>query len=130
MSLTNQISENIELDKIYDFVKDYFSQYSEEIIKEIIWRHWIYGTIDVVYKGEEIIAVCRWNISYDGMVCEVLDWVIKPGELGFRIMKHMIARNWRRFPGVKYLSFMRGRKYKNGKSKMYTIKQILKLKEF
>lgn len=116
-------------DQIFEFVKSHYPETMWDDVRNVIEQHWLFGTIDVVTRGDEIIAVCRWNIVDSGRVCFVLDLFIKPGEPGFRVMKHLIARNWHRFPHVRYIKFARTRKYPGRKEHMYTIKSLLSLKE-
>jgi len=56
--------------------------------------------------GPELVACVRWNISPTGKICDVLDWYVKDRENGFRIMKHLMARNWHRWPTLKYIRFL------------------------
>lgn len=117
------------IEKIFWFVRPYFGQFNDDEILSIINQHWHYGTIDAVYKNNEVIAVCRWNISPNGKICNVLDLVIRPKEDGVKIMKHLIARNWHRFPALKFLRFERDRKYPDRPAKFYSIHALLHLKE-
>ena len=126
MKLKNDLT--IPTEEIFNFVKPYFNGYNDDNIRKVIESHWIYGTIDAVWKNGEIVAVCRWNIISGGKVCDVLDLVIHKNEHGFRIMKHLIARNWHRFPTVRYIRFSRHKKYLGRKPKIYRIADILNLK--
>ena len=118
------------LNEAKDFLcKFYFSlNSSDEEIYSVLKRHIEYGTMDLVYRNEKVIAACRWNISETGKICEVLDYYCVPEENGFRIAKHMIARNWSRFPAVEYIQFERIMKYPLRKDRLYPIKKILHLK--
>jgi hypothetical protein len=127
--LAQTLDNTKQINDIYDFVRDYFKDASEEEIKNIIWNHWFYGTIDSVYRHGKIVACVRWNISSDFRICEVLDLIIAPGENGFRLLKHLIARNWHRFPLVKYIKFSRNRKYSKKEPSLYRISKMLHLRE-
>jgi hypothetical protein len=102
---------------------------SVDFLRDVINKHWEYGTMDVVYRKDELISMVRWNISPNGMFCDVLDWYVKDGENGFRLLKHLIARNWKRFPGLKYLRFARQFKYPGRKERVLSFKKIFHIKE-
>jgi len=127
MSLLEQVKHPV--DEIFDFVKLYFYGFSDEEIQNAIIDHWRFGTIDAIYRDGKIIACTRWNISESGSVCDVLDLFINEGEDGVLLMKHLIARNWNRFPSVMFIRFARTRKYPGRLSHIYTIQQMLHLKE-
>lgn len=122
------VSEYNIVDKAVDFAKEYFPDIQESEIRDIIERHLDYGTIDIVTRNNDIIAIVRWNISSDGRVCDVLDLIISPSRYGIRIMRYLIARNWKRFPMVKFIRFSRDRKYSGRKARIYNIKHILNLR--
>lgn len=117
------------VDGIVDFVKPYFSRLSEAMIRSIISKHWEFGTVDAVYRGDEIIACVRWNMSASGLIFEVLDFIVKPGEDGVKLARHLIARNWHRFPQAKIIRFERRRKYPTRGLRIYSIHHLLHLKE-
>lgn len=131
MSLTNALTgeNNKVINDVVEIAKKLYPEIDKEELRNAIWLHWFYGTLDVIYRGEEIISCVRWNITPTGEICHVLDWYVKPGENGFRIMKHFIARNWRRYPGLKSLMYARQLKYKHREEKIYSFKKILHLKE-
>lgn len=122
-----------ENDRIIDDVTNIMSLwYPESPIEElrnIVWTHWFYGTMDVIYKNDEISSVIRWNISGGGRVCDVIDFYIKDGENGFRIIKHLAARNWHRFPALTHVRFARQFKYPGREMAFYPIKKLLHIKE-
>ena len=125
MSLTDFQVDTREND-IYEFIKDYFNGVDEYFLRDIIHKHWEFGTIDAVYRDGKVIACCRWNVN--GYIFDVLDLVISDGENGRRIIKHLIARNWNRFPQAKYIRFIRENKYPGQKPKIYSINKILGLR--
>lgn len=127
MSLIAQTKHPVEA--VFDFVKPYFPAVDDKEMLDVITKHWLYGTMDVVERNGKIIAVCRWNMSETGKVCEVLDLFISPGEHGVRIMKHLIARNWHRYPNTRFIKFARERKYPGRAERIYSIRRILQLKE-
>jgi hypothetical protein len=117
------------VDEIVDFVRPYFSHLPEETLRSVICGHWEFGTVDAVYKDNEIVACVRWNVSSSGLIFDVLDYVVKPGEDGARLARHLIARNWHRFPSVKVIRFRRERKYPGRSARLYSIHNMLHLKE-
>lgn len=127
MSLIEQIKHPV--DEIYEFVKPYFPGFDSAEVHATIVRHWTFGTIDAVYRGDKIIACVRWNMSESGKVFDILDLFITPGEKGLRIMKHLIARNWHRYPEARFIRFARTRKYPGRTERIYSIRRILQLKE-
>lgn len=136
MSLTEQLAlaektqkERHELSAAVDFVSSYFTETSRELIEDLLWKHWLFGTMDIAYHKNEIVSVVRWNIAESSNVFDILDIIIKPGHNGFLLMKHLIARNWHRFPQVRYVRFSRGVKYPDRKPRTYKISRILKLKK-
>lgn len=129
MSLVEQLVHPV--DEIFVFVRPFFAkeEFSDEAVRQVIVQHWMYGTLDVVSKGGKPIACARWNISASGMICDVLDLFIAKGENGFLIMKHIVARNWHRYPEVRFIRFARTRKYPGRKSRLFSIYRLLKVKE-
>lgn len=124
MTLISQLTSPRQ--EIFEFVRDYYSGFvSDDDILNIIDKHLQFGTIDLVKRNGTPIACVRWNVSPSGRVCDVLDLLISPKENGMRIMKHIIARNWSRFPTVKYIRFSRVRKYKNREPRLYSIIKFL-----
>lgn len=117
------------IDDMVDFVMPYFPKFSEDNVREIIHTHWLYGTVDAVYRDGKIIACVRWNISQGGIIVDVLDLFIQKGENGVLLMKHLIARNWHRFPSARIIRFARVRKYPGRLAKIYSIHLLLHLKE-
>lgn len=131
MSLTEQLS-NSNNKIVEDVVKVAAGLYPNLTISElrnIIWMHWFYGTLDVVYKDNKLVSCARWNIVSNGTICDVLDWWAADSENGFRLMKHLIARNWHRFPSMKYLRYRRDFKYPGRKPKLISLKKLFHIKE-
>ena len=132
MTLTDQLSTNTDarmLQEIFEFVRPHFRDTDANVLYDLIQQHYLYGTIDAVYRGQGMVACCRWNISPSGKLCEVLDLVVKPGEDGFKLMKHLVARNWHRFPTCEYIAFKRDGKYADRKMSYLPIKQLLKVRK-
>lgn len=131
MSLTDKLSStnNQVIEDVVRVAKRLYPKMDISQLRNAIWMHWFYGTMDVIYRGAELVACVRWNISPTGKICDVLDWYVKEGENGFRIMKHFMARNWHRWPTLKYIRFFREFKYPGQEPRLYKFTQILRVKE-
>ena len=94
--------------RIYAFWKKYgyYDTFDRETIEAAIQKHINYGTIEVVERYGEIIAIGRFNI-YEKTVT-ILDVVIKPEYRNQRVMQLMLMRGWKRFPFVTRIRFERG----------------------
>ena len=72
--------------------------------------------------GEEIVAVCRWNIENgekeNEQVANILDLYIKEEYRGKKIIQQMLARGVWLFPQVKKIKFERFMKYGGRKSEI------------
>lgn len=123
--ITRQLDSEELVNKVYDFIKWRYPQAEEAELKNLIWTHWFYGTMDVIERDGKVIACVRWNVSGDGKVFDVLDLFITNCERGARVMKHFIARNWHRFPGVQFIRFARLLKYPYREDRLYSIKKLL-----
>ena len=73
--------------------------------------------------GEEIVAVCRWNINDN--IADILDLYIKEEYRGKRIIQQMLQRGEWLFPQVKKIKFERFMKYGGRKSEI-PVEKILK----
>lgn len=113
------------MDEIIDFIIKYSYHTDREKIKEVIEKHLEYGTCDFALdKDGEIIFMCRWNVNKN--TAEVLDLIIAPKYRNRRkIFKWIIARNWGKFPWVRFLKFKRETKYPERKPKIYSIEEIM-----
>lgn len=123
--LVDQITEKHPIDLMTSFCANYFSGLSEETIRDIIKDHWNYGTIDALIIENEVLACIRWNVDPTGKILDILDLCINGSGNGVRIMKHLMARNWIRFPQAKFIRFKRYRKYPERRERMYSIRQFL-----
>lgn len=131
MSLTDQLSNtnNQIIEDVVSVAKKLYPELDIQKLRDIIWMHWFYGTLDVVYKKNKLVSCVRWNISPSGLMCDVLDWWVDSNENGFRLMKHLIARNWHRFPSLKYLRFKRDFKYPGQDYKIISFNKLFHIKE-
>lgn len=106
------------------------SRYTDkEKIEEVIQKHIEYKTCLIVYDdNDEITAVCRWNISEDGIVAHILDVIVRKDQRNLKLLRRLIYKGFEMWPGVKYLSWERLRKYPYRKPKMYSLEQLIKEK--
>ena len=109
----------------------YHAQYKDADKLDLIDRleqHYAYGTLDWLYRKDEIVAAVIYNIINEGRVANILDMVIKPSENSIKIMKYFIARGWMRFPSLQFIRFERAFKDKKG-YRMYRMKRFFNKKE-
>ena len=114
------------IEEIVDFIVKYSPYKDRELIKQYIELHIKYKTCIVVYEGNEIIAVARWNISPSGTIAFVLDTIIKEGYRNNGMMIKLIEKGTSIWKSVKYLAWERGWKYPDREQKIYSLKQLLK----
>lgn len=114
------------IDDIVDFIIKYSPYKDRDKIREYINLHLLYHTCIVIYEGDEIIAVARWNISPSGKIAFVLDTIIKEGYRNNGMMKRLIEEGTSVWKSVKYLAWEREWKYPDREQKIYSLKQILK----
>lgn len=116
----------MDIEKIIDFIIEYSPYVDREKIKEVIEKHIEYGTCDFVFdKNGELIFVCRWNVKEN--VGEILDLIIAPKYRNrLKIFKWILARNWMKFPWVRFLEWRRETKYPNRKPTIYSIEEIMR----
>lgn len=95
--------------KIIDFLLDQNKYTERELLNEYLGHHNKYGTLDYAVDDRgNIVAVCRWNMSSDGTVAEILDFAIASGWRRKGIGKDFILRALDRFPNMERLEFKRG----------------------
>lgn len=119
---------NIPIDKLVRFTEKNFPIYEgkSEEIRKIILTHIRYGTFDYLEENGKIIFVLRYNI--EGDTAFVLDLAIsKKHRRNIRFIKRIIARNWMRFPNVRYIKFERF-KYPDKERKIYDLLKIMKIR--
>lgn len=92
---------------------------------EIIKKHDEYGTLEVVWKDEEVLAVCRYNI--DSTTCSVIDATAKNNYKG-RLLKLMLLMGLQKYPLTKEIKYMRGFKVRKSE-RVFSVDRFLNLKE-
>jgi hypothetical protein len=130
--MTAQRSLNLDessLNKIVDMAMTLYPNRSREEIESVIDAHVDFQTLEVIYDGKFPVGVCRYNISPNGEIVDVLDVVVKPGYNGFKILKLLILCGWQKRPGVRYLRFERGLKYPYRKHRIYKIGKFFHIRK-
>jgi hypothetical protein len=97
----------------------------EQRLREEIPKHISYGTIVAIYRGHELLAVTRFNISSDGEEAHVLETVVKPQENGLKLLRALTAIGWQKFPTLKQIMFEREMKYTRP-ARIHKMKNIFK----
>lgn len=125
-----EIEDFTGFDTLTDFVCEYMPQYSNSrhMVKAEIKKHWAYGTLDYGMDSLGISYAMRYNISFDGKICDVLDLVIRPDKKGIRFVKYIIARNWSKYKNLECFRFYREGKYPLRESRQYKIKNVFKVR--
>jgi len=114
-----------DIDKIADFIQREAPHYTDrELVKEYIKLHFQYKTAFVMKDGDDVIAICRWNLNGD--TADILDLYIDKKYRGKRIIQQMLERGKWLFPEVKYISFVREKKYPSKDRSFIEIDKILK----
>ena len=86
-------------------------------------RHYAHGTLDWLYRKDELVAAVRYNILNSGRVADILDLIIKPGNNSRKIMKFFIARGWVMHPSLQFIRF--DRTFKDSKGhRMYRMSRF------
>ena len=91
-----------------------------EKLLEAINKHLNYGTIEVIEKEGEILAIARYNIVGDTAI--VLDAVVKPEFTFKNLLKLMIINGLKKWK-VEYMEFERGLKERG--SRRYMISKFI-----
>lgn len=115
-----------ELQKIAEFFLKY-STYDLDIetVKKYILQHLEWRTLFVIKNGEDVAAVCRWNIENDGTTAKVLDLYIREDWRGKKVIQQLLERALHIFPLLKQIKFDRN-KFPNRETKIIPIDKILK----
>lgn len=97
------------VDKIIDFIQHHLKYKDRDLIKKYLAEHIAYGTFDyAIDSSGEIVAICRWNLSDDALVCFVLDFAIRSDFRNSGIGRDFVLRALKKFPNIKFLEFQRG----------------------
>ena len=113
---------------LIEFIRRHFGydDINDKDLLRIVGEHARYGTIEACLDNNKIVGLIRINIH--GSIVEVCDFAIKEGYKCRDIIRELTLNLWIKFPHVKYFTFERLRKYPLKKSKIYTIKRLLKIK--
>ena len=105
------VQEYTEFDELIKFIKSYI-YYLDETRIDIIKKHIEYGTFDCEKDEKGFRYAVRWNISQSGTICDVLDMCVREDLRRRDLLRYVIAKNWTKFPYMKFLRFSRALKYK------------------
>ena len=115
-----------DIGRIVDFLIEHNKYEDRELLKKYIEEHREYGTLDyAIDTNGAIVAVCRWNVSADGNVADILDFAIRDSHRNKGIGGNFIVRAMRKFPKLESLEFTRGVRG-DMRVKKLSIKGILK----
>lgn len=112
------------VDKAVDFIMKYTPYKNRELMRSYINRHTEYNTILVGYNEENnIVGICRWNITKSGTVAQVLDFVVVEEYRGKNIIKRFIMEALKVYPKMKFITFIREVKYLGREHRFIQIKK-------
>jgi hypothetical protein len=104
----------------------FLTEFDLENQEKMFYEHFRYGTADVYIENDVILAAARWNISKSGYVANILDLFIKEGCPSIKVMRWFGKRGVERFPKVKYIKFLRGKKFPEDKARIYKVSSLIK----
>jgi hypothetical protein len=116
----------VRLDELIDFSVKHFPQYRREEIEETIKQHQEFNTFDYGSDNKGITYVVRYNVSKGGAIAHVLDLAIRPDIKSMKFIRYIIARNWTRWPTLRFLKFERQTKYPFREKRIYRIEAFIK----
>lgn len=109
-----------------DKLAKFLSDFDASNLEPLFYEHFKYGTADVYFYKDEIVAAARWNITKSGFVAEILDLFIKDGVDSVKIIRWFGRRGLEKFPKVKYIKFLRGKKFPEDKARIYKVSSLIK----
>ena len=109
-----------------DKLLKFLIEFDAEALNPLFYEHFRYGTADVYFENGEILAAARWNISKSGYIANILDLFIKEGTPSVKVMRWFGRRGRERFPKIKYIKFLRGKKFPEDKARIYKIESLTK----
>ena len=118
------------LNELVEFYEKYLTDREKGRAEVYILEHLKYGTFDyVVNDKNEVIGLCRWNISDDGKTALICDLAIDKAWRGKGLGKHFLKRGLQLWKDVTKIEFQRGLR---GDSRYRTIpiEHILKHNNF
>lgn len=109
-----------------DKLAKFLSDFDASNLEPLFYEHFKYGTADVYFENDEIVAAVRWNIAKSGFTANILDLFIKEGVESIKVMRWFGKRGREKFPKVKYIKFLRGKKFPEDKARIYKIESLTK----
>jgi hypothetical protein len=118
---------DVQIVKVVNFLfaNGHFKGTTEQLY-EIISKHNEYNTLEVVWKNEEVLAVCRYNIDHTTVA--VIDATVRKYHKGSRLLKLMLLMGLNKFPNTRYIKYMRGWKVRR-EERVFPVDRFLNLKE-
>lgn len=104
----------------------FLSDFDASNLEPLFYEHFKYGTADVFVENGEVVAAVRWNITKSGFVANILDLFIKENVDSIKIMRWFGKRGKEKFPKLKYIKFLRGKKLPEDKARIYKIESLIK----
>ena len=101
-----------------------FHQYNE--LRQAIEGHLSYKTIIIVRDDEGISAICRWDITHDGLAAYIIDLIVRKDKKSMSLIKNILSYGVKTFPETEVVYWKREPKYPNKKQRFYIIDDILK----
>lgn len=117
------------MEQLADRLNKFISKFECIDYKEVVNEHLKYGTIDALENDGRIIAVVRYNITPSGATADILDLWIDHKD-GLNIIKYFIKNGLNKYPKLKYIRFIREKKYNNRNTRIYRIKDLIKEKSY
>lgn len=104
-----------------------FHQYKD--LRRAIEIHLDYKTIIIVRDESGISALCRWDITHDGLAAYIIDLIIRKDKKSMKLVKNILAYGLSIFPETEIIYWLREPKYPGKKQSFYLIKDILKRRD-
>lgn len=121
---------SICVDEITKFmIEDGGGEYSwvdYPILRDAIEKHLEYKTIIVVDDDIGVLAVCRWEMTHDGLVAYIINLTIRKGKRTKKLIKNILSYGLSMFPEAELIHWKRGLKYPGKQDSLYIIDDILK----
>lgn len=112
-----------ELYKIVQFVVQN-STFSVEDILRVLPEFIKNNTYVILHdKKGNVVAACVWNVNQTN--ADVQELIISPAFRSKGIVKLIAALGWKKFPFLKSISFVRERKYQDGKPRAYSLSRFI-----
>lgn len=112
-----------------DKLARFLSEFDASNQEPLFYEHFKYGTADVYFENDEVVAAVRWNITKSGYTANILNLFIKEGtekSKSIKAMRWIGLRILEKFPKTKYIKFYRRVKLPESKARMYKLSSLIK----